>query len=68
MDRAGLDPQGIDLAEIVVAKLELIRVRAARYHLLIALSEAADSTKRKRLHGLQRYERLAFAKQKRAMG
>jgi hypothetical protein len=67
MDRAELNPQGFDLAGIVVAKLELIRVRAARYNLLSALSKAPDSAKKKRLNGLQRYERLAFAKQKRAM-
>ena len=67
IDRAELNPQGFDLAGIVVAKLELIRVRAALYNLLTALLKTPDSAKRKRLHGLQRYERRAFAKQNRAM-
>jgi hypothetical protein len=56
----------IDLGEVALAKFELNRIRTVRYELLSALLKDPDLAKAKRLMGLKRYERLAFAKQRRA--
>lgn len=57
----------IDPTDVVSAKLELARVRAARHALLAAFLKAPDAKMRKRLRGLERYERAAFARQRRMM-
>jgi hypothetical protein len=67
MDSNLFNAPSCDPADIVRAKLELNRIRAVRYELLVALLNAPDPAKAKQLHGLERYERLNFAKQKRAI-
>jgi hypothetical protein len=56
----------VDLTAILRAKLQLNRVRVARHELLARLLKEPDPKLAKRLQGLERYERVAFAKQKRA--
>ena len=56
-----------DPTDIVRAKLELHRIRTVRYELLAELLNGSDPRTVKRLQGLERYERLAFAKQRRAI-
>ena len=57
----------IEPTDIVSARLELARIRAVRHELLAAFLEAPDARLRKRLRGLARYERAAFARQRRVM-
>jgi hypothetical protein len=56
-----------ELAELVRAKLELIRIRSARSALLAALFNDPHPRLAKRLRGLDRYERKAFARHKRLL-
>ncbi|MHC2469230.1 hypothetical protein ACVJF0_000207 [Bradyrhizobium elkanii] len=54
--------------EIVVkSKLALARIRAVRYELLAAFLLAPNTMLAKRLRGLARYEREAFARQRRVI-
>jgi hypothetical protein len=57
----------IDPTNIVRAKFELNRIRQVRREMIVAFLEATDAVKTKRLRNLQRYERQAFARQKRAL-
>ena len=58
----------IDLNEVVRAKMELNRIREVRREMIAALLEFPDAKKAKRLQNLQRYQKQAFARQKRALG
>jgi hypothetical protein len=53
--------------DLVAAKLELLRIRSTRARLLAALSHEVDLKAFHRLRGLLRYERAAFARQKRLL-
>lgn len=53
-----------DGAGVVRAKTELVRIRAARSALLAAFLSDPDPKLAKRLRGIDRYERKAFAKQR----
>jgi hypothetical protein len=52
---------------LITTKLELLRIRSSRARLLAALLQKADVKNFHRLRGLLRYERAAFAKQKRLL-
>ncbi|WP_338833461.1 hypothetical protein [Bradyrhizobium septentrionale] len=67
LDRLAQEALSIEPAEVVQAKLELARIRAVRRDLLAAFLKAPDAKLRKRLRGLERYERAAFARQRRVM-
>ncbi|WP_439369398.1 hypothetical protein [Bradyrhizobium sp. DASA03120] len=54
-------------AAVAQAKCELWRVRRIRQAMLADLSDCLVAAKVKRLKGLERYERAALAKQKRAL-
>ena len=54
-------------ADLVRAKLELMRVRAARSALLAAFLNDPHPKLAKRLCGIDRYERKAFARQRRLL-
>ena len=54
-------------ADVARAKEELIRVREARIGMLAELLKSPSTAAVKRLVGLERYERAALAKQKRAL-
>jgi hypothetical protein len=56
-----------DATELVRATLQLRRIGIVRHGLLVALLESREAKWAKRLRGLERYERAAFAKQKRAL-
>lgn len=56
-----------DATELVRATLQLRRIGIVRHGLLVALLESRKAKWAKRLRGLERYERAAFAKQKRAL-
>jgi hypothetical protein len=64
---AGIEPEAVASETIRLArtKLELARIRAVRQGLLIALLQSPDPKWAKRLRALERYERAAFANQKR---
>lgn len=49
------------------AKLELVRIRAAREHMLAALLECPLLADAKRVTALERYERAALVRQSRAL-
>jgi hypothetical protein len=53
--------------EIARAKADLIRVREVRISMLADLLKSPQSATVKKLRGLDRYERAALAKQKRAL-
>jgi hypothetical protein len=57
----------INPSDLVNIKLELSRIRRARAHLLEAVLQSPDLKKLNGLRGLLRYERAAFAKQKRLL-
>lgn len=57
----------VDLTELVSAKLELHRIRSTRAHMLAALLRDIDPKAVDGLRGLLRYERAAFARQKRLL-
>jgi hypothetical protein len=59
--------ESFSATDVVLAKLELNRIRAVRYELLAALSQEHDASYLKRLKGLERYETVAFRTQKHAM-
>ena len=59
--------QSVDPTDVVCAKLELNRIRDVRHALLTALLNVPDLATARRLQNLQRYERLAYAKQRRAL-
>ncbi|MFK4401909.1 hypothetical protein [Bradyrhizobium elkanii] len=72
LTRALLDPlareaPSIESTDVVRTKLELARLRAVRHELLAAFLKTPNAKLRKRLRGLERYERAAFARQTRAM-
>lgn len=67
MDGNASNAPDFDSPDFVRAKLELHRIRTVRYELLAALLRGSDPRTVKRLQGLERYERLAFAKQRRAI-
>ena len=57
----------IDPSDLVSIKLELSRIRRARARMLEAILQSPDLKKLDGLRGLLRYERAAFAKQKRLL-
>lgn len=57
----------IEPTDVVRTKFELARLRAVRHELLAAFLKAPDAKLRKRLLGLERYERAVVARQMRAM-
>jgi hypothetical protein len=65
-DEVAFESLAIDPVGIVSAKVDLKRIRMARYRLLEALLTSPDNTKAAHIHGLSRYERLAFARQRQA--
>ncbi|MGY4478386.1 hypothetical protein ACVILL_005800 [Bradyrhizobium sp. USDA 3364] len=67
LDQLAQESPSIEPTDIASAQLELARVRAVRHALLAAYLAAPDATLAKRLWGLARYERAAFARQKRMM-
>jgi hypothetical protein len=67
MDGAKRGEGDCDATELVRATLQLRRIGTARHGLLVALLESREAKWAKRLRGLERYERTAFAKQKRAL-
>jgi hypothetical protein len=60
----GVDFETTDVAS---AKRRFWRIGTVRHRLLAALLESPDTKFVKRLRGLERYERAAFAKQKRGL-
>lgn len=56
-----------ELADLVRAKLELTRIRSARGALLAAFLNDPHPKLAKRLRGLDRYERKAFARKRRLL-
>jgi hypothetical protein len=56
-----------DATELVRATLQLRRIGIVRHGLLVALLESREAKWAKRLRGLERYERAALAKRKRAL-
>ena len=56
-----------DATDLVRATLQLRRIGIVRHGLLVELLESREAKWAKRLRGLERYERTAFAKQKRAL-
>ena len=56
-----------ELADLVRAKSELTRIRSARSALLAAFLNDPHPKLAKRLRGIDRYERKAFARQKRLL-
>ncbi|WP_456822168.1 hypothetical protein [Bradyrhizobium sp. USDA 4502] len=67
LDRLEQETLAIEPAVIVGVQQELARVRAVRYELLAAFLLAPNTALTKRIGGLARYERAAFARQRRAM-
>ncbi|RZN30350.1 hypothetical protein [Bradyrhizobium sp. Leo121] len=67
MEGRTLEALPFELADVVRAKLELGRIRAVRHELLSALLKSPHGRWAKRLRGLERYERAAYAKQKRIL-
>ncbi|MGY3492316.1 hypothetical protein ACVW1B_001735 [Bradyrhizobium sp. USDA 4502] len=67
LDWMAREAPSIEPADVVRTKLELARLRAVRHELLAAFLKAPDAKLRKRLLGLERYERAAVARQMRAM-
>ena len=53
--------------DLVRAKLEITRIRSARSALLAAFLKAPHPNLAKRLRGIDRYERKAFARQRRLL-
>ncbi|TYO63872.1 hypothetical protein FXV83_24955 [Bradyrhizobium hipponense] len=60
----GISDMVVDLAR---AKLELVRIRAARQQMLAALLDCPVPADVKRVTGLDRYERAALVRQRRAL-
>ncbi|MCK1534549.1 MULTISPECIES: hypothetical protein [unclassified Bradyrhizobium] len=60
----GASEMVVDLAR---AKLELVRIRAARQQMLAALLDCPVPADAKRVTGLDRYERAALVRQRRAL-
>ncbi|WP_456737778.1 MULTISPECIES: hypothetical protein [unclassified Bradyrhizobium] len=67
--RSGLGPEVASdiVIEIARAKLELSRVRAIRHAMLVAILRCPIAAGVARLKGLDRYERAALVRQKRAL-
>lgn len=65
----GLDDtaSSLEVRDIARAKLALAQIRAARSGLLTELLEGQIAAQLKRLAGMERYERAAMARQKRAL-
>jgi hypothetical protein len=63
----GVEHEALPFADIARAKQELRRIRAVRYGLLAALLQSPDMKWANRLRGLERYERAAFAVQRRGI-
>jgi hypothetical protein len=57
----------INSSDLVSVKLELQRIRLARARMLEAILQTPDLKKLNSLRGLLRYERAAFARQKRLL-
>lgn len=64
LEHPGAAPMIVDLAR---CKVELLRVRAVRQDILAALLQGPVAVCAKRVQGLERYERAALVRQKRAL-
>ncbi|MDH2357457.1 hypothetical protein QCM80_43970 [Bradyrhizobium sp. SSUT112] len=66
---SGLRQQGASekVADVARCKLELLRIRAIRLQMLATLLQGPLQAGARDLRGLERYERVALARQKRAV-
>lgn len=55
------------IADVARCTVELLRIRAVRQEMLAALLQGPVAARAKRLQGLERYERAALVRQKRAL-
>jgi hypothetical protein len=60
------DQQHSAAAELAAAQLELLRIRAERGRMLASFESSSDEVELKRLVALDRYERLAHTRRRRA--